>query len=236
MKLKLILLAGCVWLSACASAPPAKPNDPAFAPVQPGALMPPPPANGAIYQQGYGLSLWEDQRARRVGDVLTVVLQEQTTSTKKSGTTIKKENKTDMDAPTLFGMSPAIKTPGIVTGVTDSDSLTLENNVEATREFTGSGDADQSNKLQGSITVTVADVLPNGVLVVRGEKWMTLTNGEEFIRIQGLVRTSDIRPDNSVLSTRLADARITYSGTGELADAAQQGWLSRFFNSKWWPY
>lgn len=236
MKIKLALLGFSLLLGACASAPQPKPNDPSFAPVQPGALMPPPPSNGSIYQQGYGMSLWEDQRARRVGDVITVMLQEQTVSTKKSGTTIKKDSKTDMPAPTVMGMSPAIKTPGLITGVTDAASLTLENSADAKREFSGSGDSGQSNKLQGSITVTVADVLPNGVLVVRGEKWMTLTNGEEFIRIQGLVRTSDIRPDNSVLSTRLADARITYSGTGELADAAHQGWLSKFFNSTLWPF
>ncbi len=236
MKIKLVLLGCSLLLGACASTPPAKPNDPNFAPVQPGALMPPPPADGSIYQQGYGISLWEDQRARRVGDVLTINLQEQTVSTKKNTSTIKKDNKTDMAAPTVMGVSPTLKTPGILTGLTDQASLTLANTGDAKREFAGSGNADQSNKLVGSITVTVAEVLPNGVLVVRGEKWMTLTNGEEFIRIQGLVRTSDIRPDNSVLSTRLADARITYSGTGELADAGHQGWLAKFFNSGLWPF
>ncbi|WP_313327993.1 flagellar basal body L-ring protein FlgH, partial [Stutzerimonas balearica] len=98
------------------------------------------------------------------------------------------------------------------------------------------GQAGQSNSLSGSITVTVSEVLPNGILAVRGEKWLTLNTGDELVRIAGLVRSDDISTDNTVSSMRVADARITYSGTGAFADASQPGWLSRFFVSPLWPF
>ncbi len=105
-----------------------------------------------------------------------------------------------------------------------------------TREFESTGDADQSNSLSGNITVSIAEVLPNGVLRVRGEKWLTLNRGDEYIRLSGLVRPEDIAPDNTVQSTRLADARISYSGTGEVHDANAMGWLAKFFISPIWPF
>jgi len=86
------------------------------------------------------------------------------------------------------------------------------------------------------ITVTVADVLPNGIIAVRGEKWMTLNTGDELVRIAGMVRADDIATDNTVPSTRIADARITYSGTGSFADASQPGWFDRFFLSPLFPF
>jgi flagellar L-ring protein precursor FlgH len=82
----------------------------------------------------------------------------------------------------------------------------------------------------------VSDVLPNGLLEVRGEKWMTLNRGEEFIRIRGYVRPEDVLPDNTISSTKVADVRIAYSGSGELAQSNRQGWLSRFFSSEFWPF
>src|SRR5690606_1207428 len=99
----------------------------------------------------------------------------------------------------------------------------LNTNIRSDREFTGEAEADQSNRLNGNISVTVVDIYPNGTLVIRGEKWMTLNRGEEFIRLSGLVRPDDVTPENTVLSTRIANARITYSGTGELADSQQMG-------------
>jgi len=114
--------------------------------------------------------------------------------------------------------------------------LDLGVSLSGEREFDGSADANQSNSLTGSITVTVAEVLPNGILAIRGEKWITLNQGDELIRISGLVRTDDIGPDNTVLSTRVADARITYSGTGAFANASQPGWLNQFFLSPLWPF
>ena len=108
--------------------------------------------------------------------------------------------------------------------------------MEGSRSFAGSGDADQSNSLEGTITVTIAEVLPNGVLRVRGEKWITLTRGEELLRVSGLIRPADIRPDNTVSSSKLGDARIRYSGKGQLGDSTGMGWLARFFNGPLFPF
>ncbi|WP_208533117.1 flagellar basal body L-ring protein FlgH, partial [Pseudomonas aeruginosa] len=114
--------------------------------------------------------------------------------------------------------------------------LSLSAEYGGSRDAKGDSQAGQSNSLTGSITVTVAEVLPNGILSVRGEKWMTLNTGNELVRIAGLVRADDIATDNTVSSTRVADARITYSGTGAFADASQPGWLDRFFLSPLWPF
>ena len=101
--------------------------------------------------------------------------------------------------------------------------------MSGSNEFEGAGRATQSNSLFGEISVTVAAVLPNGNMLVQGEKTVRINRGDEFIRVSGIVRAIDIGPDNRIASTRLADARITYSGRGELARASRQGWLQRFF-------
>jgi flagellar L-ring protein precursor FlgH len=138
---------------------------------------------------------------------------------------VKKNSSADMNAGTLLGAAnPSYK------------GLSLENSIAHNRTFSGDADADQSNSLEGNITVTVAEILPNGNLIVRGEKWITLNRGDEFIRISGIIRPDDIAPDNTVVSTRLANAKISYSGTGTLADSQTMGWFSKFFNSGWWPF
>ena len=218
------LLSTVIALHGCAIAPNAKPGDPAYAPVSAPSMLAPPPSDGAIYRNGAGLSLFEDKRARRIGDVITIVLSESTTSSKKADTDIKKDDSVAIDAGTVLGATPKL------------GGVNMATSVNPKRDFTGAASADQSNKLQGTITVMVADVLPNGLLEVRGEKWMTLNRGEEFIRIRGYVRPEDVLPDNTIASTKVADVRITYSGTGELAQSNRQGWLSRVFSSEWWPF
>ncbi len=232
MKRLLVLLVVCVTLCGCETYGPA-PNDPRYAPVVPISPQPPKQSVGSIYATGAGISLWEDQRARRIGDIITLILDERTISTKSSSSSVSKKDDNTMGVTSLLGATPSIGLPGVFNTQTD---LTLDSNTSNDRKFEGSSGADQSNRLQGSISVTVVDVLSNGILVIRGEKWITLTSGDEFIRIEGLLRPSDVRPDNSALSTRVADARITYSGRGELADANKKGWLSRFFSSPMWPF
>ena len=211
-------------LPACSFGHKPAPNDPMYAPVIPMAAEIPQPNRGGIYQPGYSLAMFEDRRAHRVGDIISVVLSERTQSSKVADTEIKKDNGISIDAGTVLGLTPTL------------GNYTMQTELSQQRELKGESSSDQSNSLSGSIAVTVAEVLPNGLMVVRGEKWMTLNRGEEFIRIRGLIRPEDIQPDNSILSTKLADARITYSGTGELADANRQGWGSRFFNSAYWPF
>ena len=220
---QVLLLIACGWLVGCVNNPP-KADNPYYSPVPPAAMMAPRVNNGAIYQAGNAISFYEDDKARRVGDILTIVLTENTSASKSADNELKKESSITIAQPTLFGEDLEIF------GKPLSGSLG-----GGTRDFTGESEATQKNSLSGNITVTVANVLPNGIMQVRGEKWMTLTSGEEYIRISGLVRPRDISSGNTVESTKLADARITYSGTGEFHDANVMGWLSKFFFSPLWP-
>jgi len=212
-------------LSACTSTVAPKPDDPAYAPVVTGATDYQPRAQGSLYQAGNSMMLFEDRRAHRVGDILTIVLSESTTANKLAATDISKETATEIANPTILGDPISL-----------SAVNTFATSIDASREFESESTSDQSNSLQGSIAVTIAEILPNGLMRVRGEKWMTLNSGEEFIRVRGLVRPEDINPNNTVMSTKLADSRITYSGTGDFANSNKQGWLSRMFNSEYWPF
>lgn len=225
---KIIFVMIClVTLSACVIHQPAQPNDPYYAPVlrtDPAAAK---PINGSLYRENANLSLFDDGKASHVGDIITVVLQERTSSSKTSNVEITKESDVNM-APTGAGT--------VLNSLPSLGEYGLNSNFTGDREFTGEAAADQSNRLTGNISVTVVDVYPNGTLVIRGEKWITLNRGQEFIRISGLVRPEDVTPDNTIASTKIANARIAYSGTGELADSQQIGWLARFFNSAIWPF
>ncbi len=194
-----------------------------FPPALPPEVPPPGAETGAIYRPTTSIALFEDVKARRVGDTLTIRLAERTQASKSASTDATKETSTDTGSPVIFGDT-----------VTRNGEDILNNEWETTQEFEGSGSSSQSNRLDGNITVTVAEVMPNGNLFVRGEKWLTLNQGEEYVQITGIVRPTDIGPDNSVPSFKVADARITYSGTGFLNDANRPGLLARFF-MKLWP-
>ncbi len=211
-----------------------KPNDPAYAPVPPEQLKPPINLSGSIYQEGYAMSLFEDKRARRVGDILTITLEEAYASEKEAVTTLSKNTDATMANPTIMNSTPQFKVPGILP-LADNENNNLNTSYDMQRGFDSDASSEQSNSLTGSISVTVASVMPNGNLVVRGEKWLTLNRGDEFIRITGIVRPDDINTDNTVSSTRVADARITYSGKGEVADSNAVGWLAKFFFTALWP-
>lgn len=202
----------------------AKPDNPYYAPVQPQALQSVRPVTGSIYSVATSRDIYGDGRATRIGDIITVVLTESTQSSKSAKTSLDKSNEFNLPQATLFG-----------SGVSAFGQPISAVQAEAETEFEGEGKSDMSNSLSGNITVTVHDVLPNGTLVVRGEKWLTLNQGEEYIRVSGLVRPQDIDQSNSVQSTKLADARIEYAGSGAVNDTNVTGWLSRFFISPFWP-
>ncbi|MDX1489659.1 MAG: flagellar basal body L-ring protein FlgH [Pseudohongiellaceae bacterium] len=222
---KIMIIGCCLSTTACLTRPVdlAEPDDPRYAPVMTQTPMPPVRATGSIYTAASAVDLYQ-RRAHRVGDVLTIALNEATSASKSSGTTISRENDLSVTEPNVLG------TGFLGTGVN------LGTSVDSGLDFSGSGASDQSNQLIGSITVTVSNVLPNGLLEVRGEKWLQLNRGNEFIRISGLVRKEDISPDNTILSTRVADVRIAYSGTGTVADSNEAGWLTSFFVSSIWPF
>ncbi|GGK72631.1 flagellar basal body L-ring protein FlgH [Amphritea balenae] len=224
MKTLLTLMISTLLLSGCVSTPP-KPDNPHFAPVRPQAMQAPREVTGSIFNAATSNSLYGDGRAHRVGDIITVVLQESTSSKKSNKTSVDKENAQTIASPTVFGFEPKVfgKPLSASTGT-------------STTAFEGEGKSDMSNSLSGNITVTVHDVLPNGLMVVKGEKWLTLNQGDEYIRVSGLIRPQDISTSNSVVSTQLADARITYSGSGALHDSNSMGWLSKFFVSAIMPF
>ncbi len=221
-------------LSVGCSTSPSKMAAEGFETIRPPYVSPPPPQQGAIFQAGYGLALYEDIRAHQVGDILTVVLSENTNASKQASTSTAKDSNIDIANPVLLGGQLSFGLPRPFNS--SLKSRTLETSVDNSSSFDGEGDSAQSNSLTGSVTVTVAEVLPNGNLVVQGQKHMTINQGDEFVRFSGIVRPSDINPDNTVLSTKVANARIAYVGEGMVADANSQGWLGRFFNSKWWPF
>jgi flagellar L-ring protein precursor FlgH len=221
----IVIAASAVILSGCLTNSKPTPGDPYYAPTISAAQAMPQRTDGSLYQDSYGLSLFGDRKAHFVGDVITITLSESTVSKKSSNVNVKKDSSTDFNSGgKLLGNVPTLKGMG------------FETNIAQNRKFGGNSGADQSNSLQGNITVTVAEIMPNGNLVVRGEKWMTLNSGDEFIRISGIVRPDDVAPDNTILSTRLANAKISYSGTGSLADSQNMGWLAKFFNSPIWPF
>lgn len=233
----LAVLLGAMLLAGCQTQPR---RDPAFAAVRPTPPAAPAPTEGAIFAvagtatQFHDVTLFTDTRARQVGDILTIRLVEQTEAEKESETIIEQETTLSNGNPTIFGGSPSLPRLPVVRNVLDAGSdrrYDLSNSLTSTKDFDGSGETTQANRLQGEITVTVAEVLPNGNLVVQGEKVLTLTRGNEYVRLSGIVRPMDIAADNTVASTRVANATIHYAGDGEVADANVIGWLGRFFLS-----
>lgn len=216
----LVLLA----LAGCAASPLREmPDDPAYAPMQPSAPAPDFHAEGGVQYARFGSSLFSDRRATQVGDIVTVRLVERTQASKDADTQISKDSDLQFNEGTILGNNFA------------GGSHSLETDVQQNRAFQGNAESSQSNSLNGSIAVTVTEVMPNGLLRVRGEKWLQLNRGQEYIRLSGILRQEDLAPDNTVPSTKLADARIGYSGTGELAQSNNMGWLGKFFNSGVWP-
>lgn len=174
---------------------------------------------------GRGLRLFQDNKARGVGDLLTIVLTERTASRSVAQTSVTKESGIGMGAPIVAGLP-----------VTYAGQSILEAEIEGTRDFSGAGNSAQSNQLDGEITVTVVRELGNGNLLVAGQKRMRLNQGDELVQVQGIVRTADIGPDNRISSDRVGEARIVYGGRGTLARSNAMGWLGRFFNSAAFPY
>src|ERR1700737_241416 len=187
---------------------------------QPMTAVPPMPqsmqAPGSIYNPGYaGRPLFEDQRPRNLGDILTIVISENINATKSSGANTNRAGNTSFNVPTA----------GFLGGLFAKANL----NATGANKFDATGGANASNTFNGTITVTVTNVLPNGNLVVSGEKQMLITQGNECVRFSGVVNTNTISGSNSVFSTQVADAKIEYSAKGYIDEAENMGWLHRFF-------
>jgi len=228
----IVILAGILFLSGCASSPEHMFNAPEIEKI---TYTPPVKVdNGAIFQNSFNNPLFEDIKAKRVGDIVTIVLNEQTDASKSASTNTDKTNAIDVENPTLLGSPLSFSTKGAMPLA--GRDLTLESQLNSSKSFSGEGDSSQSNELSGSVTATVLEVLPNGYLRIQGEKMISINQGDEYLRITGIIRPMDIRTDNSVLSTQVANAKIAYGGKGVVADSNDMGWLAKFFNSKWWPF
>ncbi|MET0549160.1 MAG: flagellar basal body L-ring protein FlgH [Xanthomonas sp.] len=217
-----VLLGGCAGLGVAAG--DVRPYAP-MAPMVPVMAPQAQPTAGAIYAAGPGLQLYSDRRARDVGDLLTITLVESTNASSTANTSISKKDAVTMATPTLLGAPLTVNGTNILNNSTSGD-----------RSFAGKGNTAQSNTMQGSITVTVMQRLPNGNLVIQGQKNLRLNQGDELVQVQGVVRAADIAPDNTIPSSKVAEARIAYGGRGAVAQSNAMGWLSRFFNSRISPY
>jgi flagellar L-ring protein FlgH len=210
------LLLACALLAGCTTIEDKMYSTPTVVPEM--SAMPTPTA-GAIGSPNAGIALFEDAKARSVGDLLTIELVESTSAQKSAKTDTAKSDNDTLGNIGIFGKT-----------------IHTNSAVSSSRAFTGSGDSSQSNSLTGSITVAVVQRLPNGNLLVRGEKQIQINQGYEYVKLEGVIRPADIATDNSVTSDRVANARISYTGKGAVNDANTQGWLTRFFNSGWFPF
>ncbi len=225
MNMKHIAILGCfVILTGCASLAEPSPDDPNYAPAMPEEQIVEIVPDGSIFANSRIDSIYTDIKAHRVGDIISVQLEESTSASKNASNKDSKSNKNSITALSLGGKPVTFHGYSTEVGASSSSS------------FDGSAKASQSNSLRGNISVSVIKVLSNGGLVVRGEKWVMLTNGNEYIRITGIVRSEDVNADNTVSSQKIANARIQYGGTGDFANNTERGWLSKFFNSKWMPF
>jgi flagellar L-ring protein precursor FlgH len=212
-------LAGCAAMD---DLPPRSDSHAVVVPVQQEVV--PPPATGAIFRPGTGSPLVGRVRRFGPGDVITVILNEATQAARSATANVSRGATNDVVPQGITNRLPGI-----------SRSLTGINLNQANVESKGEGAADQSASLSGSITVSVLEVQPNGNLVVRGEKRLSLTQGTEVIQVSGIIRPEDVAPNNTVQSRRLADASFTYQGGGELGSVTRAGWGTRAI-LKYWPF
>ncbi len=199
-------------------------HTPEFAPVIPTARERAPQATGSIYHSRISDNFFGRGRNYQVGDVITVILNESTQAARTANTEVNRKSAND-----VIPLVPTnrLRTMGGILGGTDVRSANVSS--------TGKGTADQQASLEGAVAVTVVDVLANGNLVLRGEKQLALTEGAEVIQVAGVIRPEDVAPNNTVQSRRLANAQITYRGTGDLAAASKPGWGTSLL-LKLWPF
>lgn len=189
---------------------------PGFEPALPAPAPAPRAADGSIFNASAGYApLYDGYRAHAVGDPLTIVLVETTSTSKSAGSKTQRAGSASITPPASGPLS-----------FLKPDAL----NASSQSSFNGQGNATQTSTLAGEVSVTIVEVRSNGTALVRGEKRLLLSQGQEWIQFSGIVRLADITADNTVASSRVADARIEYAGNGAVSRASREGWLSKFFN------
>lgn len=203
-------------LAGCSSVPPTNVHQPMTA--RPNPRPDNPYANGSIYNAATSRPLFEDRKARFVGDTITINIVENTSASTKSNSSSERTSSIAAATPTIQGV-PGKSFQGLTLGASSSNT------------FDGKGEAAANNVFTGTITATVIEVLPNGNLLVSGEKQVAIGHGQEYIRISGVVNPSFVSATNTISSSRIADARIEYKESGYISEAQAMGWLARFFLS-----
>jgi flagellar L-ring protein precursor FlgH len=218
-------------LSGCATAPEPLAHSPQFAPVIPVAIDKPRMATGAIYNGRHSDNFFGRSRNYRVGDLITVMLDESTRAIRKQTGSVKREASNDVIPSGL--VNKALRIPSKIFGSKGDGALEGLNLNSSNIASSGEGSADQNASLTGAVSVTVVEVLANGNLMVRGEKQLALTEGAEVIQVSGIIRPDDVSPNNMVQSRRLANAQISYRGTGDMAAVAKTGWGTKALLQIW---
>ncbi|WP_265948149.1 flagellar basal body L-ring protein FlgH [Dechloromonas sp. A34] len=212
--MKRLVLLSLVVTAGCTTVPPTNIHQPMSA--RPAPRYESTLANGSIYQAASSRPLFEDRRARYVGDTITVTITENTTASAKSNNKLDKSN---------VGKASV----GALSVLPGQSLLGLDYNTSSSNAFSGKGEAANNNVFTGSITATVIDVLPNGNLLVSGEKQLAIGHEQEFVRISGVINPSFVDASNTVASSKIADARIEYKSAGQISEGQIMGWLARFF-------
>lgn len=216
MKNRLLFVFAAFAAAACNTVPPTNVHQPMSARPAPRAESI--AATGSIFQSGASRPLFEDRRARYVGDTMTISITETTSASTKSNTKVTRASSVSASVPTVVGL-PGKGLQGLELAGSSANNLD------------GKGESAANNVFTGTITVTVIEVLPNGNLLVSGEKQVSIGQGTEYIRLSGIVNPIFITSANSIASSQVADARIEYKESGSINEAQIMGWLARFFLS-----
>ena len=194
---------------------------PEFAPVYPLANDREKAATGGIYSNRQSDAWFGRGRNYQVGDIITVLLNEQTQAARTQNSEINRDSKNTLPS----GVNKNLGRSNRWLEGIDVNNQAIDSKSKGT--------ADQQASLVGSIAVTVVEILANGNLMVKGEKKLGLSEGTEVIQVSGIIRPEDVGPNSTVQSRRLANAQIAYRGSGDLANAARPGWGTRMMHSLW---
>lgn len=229
----LCLVLGAVVLTGCSGAPE-RMQQMSYAPSYPLNIpQTAQPQNGSLYQAG-AMTLFNDARAHRVGDIITIALSESMSAKKKDEAKYDKSNSQDYGITTPFSVTTPNNIVGSAVNALTSPVQGLSIGYGSEGSFSGKSDVKQNSSLTGSIAVTVVEVIPNGNLVIRGEKWITIHDGDEVVQFAGIIRPEDIQPDNTIASEKVADVRLVYKDVGMTGDTARAGIGSQWL-TKYWP-
>lgn len=239
MRTALLILLSAVLASGCAQ----RIQEPAPLANQDAAMREPPVetyepravrSEGSIFSENARMDLFTDMKARRVGDIVTINIVENSKANKSANTNLGRSNSVNAQTNALMGWENPGNIPAIGS-IFDSMNINSGVGIDANYKssFSGSGSTNRNENMTAKMSARVTQVLPNGNLVIRGSQEIMVNNEKQYITIQGVVRPADIGADNTVLSTYMADARIDYTGEGDLTRKQREGWLSRFFDTIW---